>query len=267
MKILIDGQTLHSPEKYRGIGRYLINILTSLIHVFPSNSYTISLTEDVDSWDLPDNFKKAEFSRIHLDPQIRESNFREMQYRQALEEIILQNNVDIYWNPNPLMTNVLFAGKLKGCKNIATVHDVIPLKFPNDYLHHLAMGIFEDYMSRLIRLSSFDCIFADSKTTAKDLKIFTEISKEKIFVLYYGLDKAFFDEVPRNEIQEIKLRYGLPENYIFAMGGPNARKNCTALIEAFSILINKYKEQIHLVLGSSYDSLTKSKINNLWFLL
>ena len=253
MNILIDGQTFHSPERHRGIGRYLINILKYLYSNFLNNTYYISITDKIDLWDVPEIIcKNGVFINMNIDSD-EDSNLQEIQYRQALEECILEKEVDIYWNPNPLMTNILFAGKINGCKNVATVHDVIPLIFPEDYLDSLPMDIFEDYMSRILKLSLFDFIYADSQITKNDLIKYTDISEDRIIVINAGIDNLFFDKVSEEDCNEIKLRYGLTENYIFTLGGPDFRKNNINLIEAFSILNKKYKKDIHLVIGSYYD--------------
>lgn len=264
MNILIDGQTLHTYERHRGIGRYVIEVLKQFVTQSPDDNIIISTFKEVDLCDLPEVIKKSvKFRMVDLDSDSCNTYLKELQHRQALEDIVSQERIDIYWNPNPLMTNVFFAGKIKGCHSIATVHDVIPLIFPQAYLDNLPMDVFENYMTRLIKLSSFDHVIAVSQSTKDDLIKHTSVQNNKISVIHEGVDSSFFEKVKDDDRNEIKLRYGLPGDFIFTIGGPNFRKNNNNLMKAFSILINKYSKDICLVIGSSYDVNTKDEMKTL----
>ena len=260
MNILIDGQTLHSHERNRGIGRYLVNILKSLCCIDTDYSYYISIVKSIDLSAIPIDIRKN-VTFLSLENNHREPfDIQEMAYHNQLEDIVFQKQINIYWNPNPLMMNVLFSDRVKGCKNIATVHDVIPLIFPEECLYNIPKEIFENYVSRIKRLSLFDEIFTDSNSTKKDFLKFSGMDDNKVTVINYGIEDEFFKESTAEDIDEVKLRYGLPNEYIFTVGGPNFRKNDRNLISALSLLRNDLKNQTNLVLGSSYDSTSKNEI-------
>ncbi|MBI5181706.1 MAG: glycosyltransferase [Nitrospirae bacterium] len=254
MNILIDGQTLHTLERNRGIGYYFIKALEHLITVSPDNVIFVSTHRKIDLSDLPEAVKRnASFLNMDIHDNKGDDELQALQYRQGLEEIVLSKRIDIYWNPNPLMGNVIFPGILLGCKNLATVHDLIPLNFPNEYLDIINMDEFEDYLSRLLKLPLFDSIIAVSRSTKDDLIRYTPVQGEKITVIYEGVDSAFFNKPAIVDKSEVELRYGLPKDFIFTLSGPDYRKNNLRLIEAFAIIINKYKKNIHLVIGGDFS--------------
>lgn len=253
MRILIDGQTLHTLERNRGIGYYFIKALEHLITEAPGNAIFVSALKKADLSDLPEAVKRnSSFLKMDIDINKCDAELQALRYRQGLEEIVLREKIDIYWNPNPLMGNVIFPGILLGCKNVATVHDLMPLIFPNEYLNILNMDAFEDYISRLLSLSLFDAIIAVSKSTKDDLIRYTSVHDEKITVIYEGVDSSFFNKPTILDKSEVELRYGLPKDFMFTLSGPDYRKNNRRLIEAFAIIANKYKKNIHLVIGGDF---------------
>ena len=204
MNILIDGQTLHSHERNRGIGRYLVNILKSLCCLYTDYSYYISIAKSIDLSTIPIEIKKNVTFLSLKDSHREPLDIQEMTYHNQLEDIVFQKQISIYWNPNPLMLNVIFSDRVRGCKNIATVHDVIPLIFPEQYLYNIPKNIFENYISRIRRLALFDEIFADSRNTKNDFLKFSGMDDNKVTVINYGIEDEFFEESTAEDIDEVK---------------------------------------------------------------
>lgn len=259
MNILIDGQTLHTREMHRGIGRYFLEVLKRLSGGTREDRIFIATVEDaaLDGFQgVPPVILKAPVD-AGADPDLKA-----LQYRQGLQDIVSKEGIEVFWNPNPLMDNVLYPGRLAGCMSIATVHDLIPLKFPEQYLDRLDPGAFDDYIGRLTRLPLLDGIIAVSKATRDDLLRYTSVPEQKITVIYEGVGGMFFDRPSRTDAEEVGFRYGLPRDFLFSFGGENFRKNNDNLIRSFAILIKKYSRDIALVLGSDFtkeyrDGLTR----------
>ncbi|HLC18277.1 MAG TPA: FkbM family methyltransferase [Thermodesulfobacteriota bacterium] len=258
MRILVDGQTLHTPELKRGIGSYTLHMLEQMVERGAGHDFFVSVCREVDTEEIPEALRSGcTFLRVAVEGKekgVRETNaLHELQYTQGIAEIIARERIDVYWNPNPLMTNVFFPGRVKGAANIITVHDLIPLVFPEAYLDTLSREVFEDYIRRLADLRYFDRIVAVSHSTARDIERFLAIPAEKTFVIHEGVDEGFFKTAPADYTPEIKLRYGLPDRFIFYLGGANFRKNTANLVRALSRLVKDYGSDLHLVLGSFYD--------------
>ena len=237
MNILIDGQTLHTREMHRGIGRYFLEVLKRLSDGTREDRIFIATVEDAHIYGLgckPPVMLKAPVD-AGADPDLKA-----LQYRQGLQDMVSKEGIEVFWNPNPLMDNVLFPGRLEGCTSMATVHDLIPLKFPGQYLDRLESGAFDDYIDRLTRLPLLDGIIAVSKATRDDLLRYTSVPEQKITVIYEGVDGMFFDRPSQTDADEVRYRYGLPRDFLFSFGGENFRKNNDNLIRSFAILKKKY---------------------------
>lgn len=128
-------------------------------------------------------------------------------------DIIHFLNFDLFFLSLPLK---------KTAKWVVTIHDVIPLIFPE----HFPPGIRGQlkFIWQKLNLSRVDAIITDSKNSQKDIIKYLDISPSKIHVIYLGVDKSFR---PLN----------LPKKpYILYVGDKNYNKNVPALQEAFSQL-------------------------------
>lgn len=259
MNILIDGQTLHTPQMHHGIGRYFIEALKRLSGGARGDRIFVAAVEDVPLDVL--GCKPHAMLKVPVDGGA-DPDLKALQYRQGLQDMVSKEGIEVFWNPNPLMDNVLFPGRLEGCLSIATVHDLIPLKFPGQYLDGLEPGAFDDYIGRLTRLPLLDGIIAVSKATRDDLLRYTSVPEQKITVIYEGVDGMFFDRPSQADTDEVGYRYGLPRAFLFSLGGEDFRKNNENLLRAFSILRKKQTGDIALVLGGNFtreyrDGLTR----------
>ncbi|MBI5642853.1 MAG: glycosyltransferase [Deltaproteobacteria bacterium] len=258
MRILIDGQTLHTHERYRGIGRYFIEVLSELA-ARHEHSITLASFQGMDLRGLPGNISAV---TIDVDAEA-DAALKTLQYRQGLEDIAERDGFDVFWNPNPLMDNVLFPGILKGCGNIATVHDLIPLIFPDKYLYTLSTELFEGYLSRVLKLPLYDRIIAVSNSTRNDAVKFASVGEDRITVIHEGINQIFFERQSADDKEEVSFRYGLPKDFIFTLGGPNFRKNNENLVRAFSILIKRHGKDTNLVFGSDFPKESRERLEAL----
>lgn len=249
MRILIDGQTLHTRERRRGIGRYFIEVLKRLSGGAREDRIFVAAVEDASLHGV--ECERTALVKVPVDAGA-DPALKALQYRQGLQDIVSREGIEVFWNPNPLMDSVLFPGRIEGCVSIATVHDLIPLKFPGQYLDGLEPGAFDDYIGRLTRLPLLDGIIAVSKATRDDLIRYTSVPEQKITVIYEGVDEMFFERPSRTDMDEVGYRYGLPRDFLFSLGGEDFRKNNENLLRAFSILRKKQTGDIALVLGGDF---------------
>ncbi|MCX6723468.1 MAG: glycosyltransferase family 1 protein, partial [Candidatus Staskawiczbacteria bacterium] len=99
-----------------------------------------------------------------------------------------------------------------------------------------------------------DHIITVSNFLKTDLLKKFNLPENKISTVYCGINDSFY-EYPKNasDMQSIKIKYALPENYILYVGLFNIRKNLVNLIKAFSLLKQKEKSPIKLVLVGKFD--------------
>lgn len=126
-----------------------------------------------------------------------------------------------------------------------TVHDLIPWKFPDKF----PVG----YKGRMkwwiqqFSITHSSAIVTDSYTSYSDIEKFIGISKEKIHVIYPGVDKSFQVKSDKVILKKVKEKYKLPDNYILSVGDVNYNKNVPGLIRVFEKIARK-NNSIHLVL-------------------
>ncbi len=128
-------------------------------------------------------------------------------------------------------------------KLVVTLHDVAFLTYPDTF-----SSIFRNYYKKVIPkvLRRADKIITISETSKKEIIRYFPFVKDKLVVVYQGIDSCF---------RPLKLS---KKRQILYVGSFNERKNFRAVIEAFERLkVNGYK----LVLAGNFSS--NFKISNL----
>jgi len=117
----------------------------------------------------------------------------------------------------------------KRVKTIVTVHDVIPLIFPQNY----PVGIKGKLRFEIQRMSlkSVNAIITDSCQSKEDILKYLRISKEKIFVVHLAAD-PIFKPLSESEAKKLTKKYSLPSKFVLYVGDINYNKNIPRLLEA-----------------------------------
>lgn len=136
--------------------------------------------------------------------------------------------------------------------NIVTVHDLAFLRYPETtderiYRHHTTWLPYS--------LKQADHIIVDSYQTKQDLIDYLSVEEHRISVVYLAADEKFTRKTDE-EIKKVRKKYALPDSYILFVGTVEPRKNLITLIEAFSILRDKYhvKEKLVVVGARGWKS-------------
>ncbi len=137
-------------------------------------------------------------------------------------------NPDIVHYPSFSFFKIQLPFVKKG-KTVVTVHDTIPLIYPNNYPAGIVGSIKLQYQTLALRQS--DAIIADSETSRKDIVRFLGVSQDKIKVVYLGptLKRS---ESAKKELETVVAKYNLPESFVLYVGDVNYNKNLPALCEA-----------------------------------
>ncbi|MFZ5595894.1 MAG: glycosyltransferase [Bacillota bacterium] len=235
MRILVDGQTLVTPEINRGIGVYFKTVLNTMIendmscewHVtVPDIKYLQYLKPSVLNRIQPVVRREFNPNSIYSDGYSSQADFS-----RVLREEIAGGKIDVYWNPNPLMYNVFFPAERLNTRMVVTIHDLIPLIFPGRYLRKWPEQVAAEYLLRLRRIGGWagDLIFV-SRSTQKDFHNLVQGAKTKGKVVYEGVGNRF--RVAPTEINNVEYPY------ILCVGGFDYRKNMENTLKAFARLVN-----------------------------
>ncbi len=136
-----------------------------------------------------------------------------------------------------------------GAKLVVTLYDLIPMVYPQAYLHD--PGIRLPYLQRLKLVQEADHVLAISRTTRDDAVRLLGVDPERITVIYGGVTEHFCEpDVPR-EVVRRRVMERLPDilgPYILYMGGIDFRKNMEGAIAAYGHLPQRLRNTYQLVL-------------------
>ena len=115
-------------------------------------------------------------------------------------------------------------------RTLATVHDLIPLRYPG--------GLNASQMQRIRtqadRLANFDLINAVSSFTADEVADLTDVPRERIRVVENGIDQEMF-RTPASFPEELRELESQP--YVLTVSSAIARKNLKILPEVFAEVV------------------------------
>jgi glycosyltransferase involved in cell wall biosynthesis len=113
---------------------------------------------------------------------------------------------------------------------VATIHDVIPLALP-DYRG----GVLQRAYTSLVRAASAQArhILTDSEFSKADIARLLPVRASDVTVVPLAADARFTPAVPREEIDRVRARYGLPESYVLYLSNFDRRKNIETLFQVY----------------------------------
>ena len=117
---------------------------------------------------------------------------------------------------------------------VITVHDLIPLVFPDKFPRGIRGTIKWEIQKSLLKKSRR--ILTDSESSKKDIHTITGIEIAKIDVIPLAPSSQFYPKT-KPEVKTVRLKYGLPAKFILYVGDVNWNKNVTGLLEAYAQVI------------------------------
>ncbi len=117
------------------------------------------------------------------------------------------------------------------CPVVTTVHDLITLLFP-EYSASTAVRAYNALVSAAARRA--DAIIADSQHSARDIVRLLGVPERRVRVVYLAAEPRFRPAERQEDLDGVRQRYGLPERFIFYIGGLNRHKNLGVLLQAFA---------------------------------
>ncbi len=226
MKIGIDIRSTLKKQK-TGIGYYTLNLINNLARADSKASYF-----------LYSRIRPFDMKRRLLPLPGR--NFSHRVDRLNFRPEISMGDMDVFH------TSSYDIKHFKKTKLVTTMHDIIPLVFPEGYPEEVLEKLKKD-IKRVFDESSL--IIASSLNTKKDLEDQFSFDSEKIKVIYPGRDESLSPVDDKVEIERhLKGKYGIDKKFILFVGTVEKRKNVKALIQAFFELKNEKKIPHHLVI-------------------
>ena len=228
MNILVDGQTLETPEINRGIGVYFKNVLNNMIKQSYEHNWYI-LISDTKSLDSLDKWVRSQIIPICDKAFAPGTDYaRSEVYTKKVNEIVKWKKIDCFWIANPLMVNVLFPIGEINCSVYATIYDLIPAIMP---IKDWPKEIKNEYDRRLeyFKLNKIFKLYISDATKRDFEKYIVKDDFGKSILL--AANSKLFLNTEKNKPRET--------NIVFT-GGFDYRKNIDGAIDAFIKLNEKY---------------------------
>ena len=232
MRILLDGQTFSTPEATRGIGVATRMVVEHAARHDPTKEWFVSVRDGTDLEVFSPDIR-GRLTPIILSDCMDVGDFRTAtrRYTSLLQAAVDDHGIAAYWNPNPLMTNVLLAGRLSNVTTFATVHDLIPWVMRDLYLDRWPPHLQREYQRRLKALPKLvDHLWFPSESSREDYIGFDRDVADKSSVVYWAADHHRF-----TPINSSRIRHRDP--LVLYTGGFDPRKNMEGALEAFAILV------------------------------
>ena len=223
MKIGLDAKRMFHNQS--GLGNYSRNILQILASNMPDihfQLYTpkIKMHEDI-------NFIKCyENIAIKTPNSFAHKIFKFLWRSYFVLKQAQKDQIDIY---HGLSNELPFGLKYRSMKKIVTIHDLIFLRFPNQY--KLFDRIVYNFKSKYA-CTNADKIIAISEQTKNDIIEFYGINPKKIEVIYQTCHEGFKKEATQKLKKSLKKRHLLPDTFLLYVGSINERKNLLTLLKA-----------------------------------
>src|SRR3990167_5985120 len=131
---------------------------------------------------------------------------------------------DLYFNTLPLKADK---------PRIVTIHDVIPLVFPEHYPAGIKGRI--NFFFQKKTLKNVDAVICDSETSKEDIVNKLSVPKAKIHVIYLAPSDKFRPINNPSVLSVVAKKYKLPKKFVLYVGDVNWHKNIQNLLKAVKI--------------------------------
>ncbi len=233
MRIGIDARML----RYSGIGKYIRNLIENLAGIDRKNQYILFCKEA----DL--GVCKINQENFHF--QVVRAPLFSLREQLSLPFMIKKNRLDIFHTPHFNLPLFLPA------KRMVTIHDLIPLIFPEAGFSWLARTYYRFMNSQATKRARK--IIVDSKNTKRDLIKFFKVPEGKIEVIYGAVSERFRPVNDAELLEKAKRRLDITKNFLLYVGLKERRKNLVSLIKVLEILRRKMDFDIQLVIVGKED--------------
>ena len=210
-----------------GIGRYTRNLVRALSELDEENDYTLFVAggwgngDGLGPW--PGNF------RVRAVPlSDRWMHLLWQRLRLPLPVQAITGSLDLFHSPDFVLPPT---GRTPA---LLTIHDLSFLRVPECYV-----PAFRRYLEGAVAraASRADHILADSESTRQDLVGLMKVRRERVTVLYPGVESRFRPIHAPDVLNPVRDRYALPERFVLGLSTLQPRKNFEGLVEGFRRLV------------------------------
>ena len=233
MTLVLDART--AADHFPGIGRYVVNLSQALVQVAPDLGLTL----------LHDPLASATRLTLPNLPRIAcSASPFSLQQQWIVPRILRQAGATLYHSPYYLMPY------LPGVPSVVTCYDLIPLLYP-EYFTAAQRLIY--WLAHALALRATRAVLTISEATQSDLARIFHLDPQRISVTLLAADESFAP-CSRAQIAAVRVKYGLPEQYVLYLGSNKPHKNLPRLVRAWQISdLRSRISNLGLVIAGHWD--------------
>ena len=239
MKIGFDAKRLFN--NFTGLGNYSRFVVKALADHYPDNEYRLYSPKIKSSSDTEFFFHQNTISLKK--PHGLQAKWGGVWRSYCLGNVATRDQVQVFHG----LSNELPVTKPNGLKTIVTIHDVIYKRYPAFY-KPVDRAIYDFKFKKACE--SADQIIAVSEQTARDVIEFLKADAKKVKVIYQGCHPVFHVKYSQEQIQSVKQKYHLPDQFILNVGTIESRKNALLILKALALM----QEKVTLVVAGRATS-------------
>jgi len=274
LRIVIDLQGYQrAGNRVRGIGRYSLSLIKTLIHNYPMHEYILFSNSSLYNF-------KCDFENELEDKKLNLSYFEWSPSGQINEDVTLEYSRT--WIATQLRSYaisllhadiILLTSFFDGFKDntlvdfdtdynlppvISIIYDLIPLIIPSSYLD--TDEEFKDFYNHKVSdLKRLDALLTISESSKKEILKYTDFTSDKVFNISAACDQNLFH---KNIIDNSSLSLNIDDygKFLLYTGAVDPRKNLYRLIKAYSLLPSFLILKHKLVLTGPFSKIEEELI-------
>jgi glycosyltransferase involved in cell wall biosynthesis len=217
--ILIGVEARTLQVAHYGVARYLNNILENCLEIEGGHRYLMYLSEDVDTSTLPvPEQERLHYSVLRAKPSIIWRHLR-------LPLQMRKDGCDLHFSPS------YFVPLLKVCPYVVAVFDITFKVHPEWFAQDKRM-LFDAIFWR--KVAKAEAIITSSEYSKQDLIAYLGVGPERIRVIYPGVESHFRPLRDEANLDRIRTKYGMGDEFILTVGALHTRRNVPRLLQALA---------------------------------
>jgi glycosyltransferase involved in cell wall biosynthesis len=224
MNVLIDATSI--TKKKAGVGVYAKNLIDELTRIRPGPHFFVLAQDDDPELDFG---TRDNVSMIRVPARL----FRLLPLRLLLEQafvpfLLVKHRIDVIHS-----LHYSFPLLRIGSRQVVTLHDMTFFNMPE--VHKTAkIMYFRVFIRAAIRFA--DKVIFVSHSALQDCTARFGPLRASSEVIHLGKSDAFIPDLDPTETLRIRMKYGLPEEFILYVGMIEPRKNLPRLVAAFAMV-------------------------------
>ena len=241
MRIGLDGLPLTGPKT--GVGHYTFELALALAAVAPSKSFEVAYPSSAPAVALVDNQRplpaNLTIERVPVDL------LGKHWWSVGLPRHIRHQGIELFHGTNfdvPLR---------RRCATVLTIHDLSQLLHPET---HPRRSVSRARRRLPLMTRTADAIIVPTESVRREVCAQFKVAPEAVFAVPEAARQSF-QPMEQEEAERVRLRFGVQDNFLLAVGTLEPRKNLAILIAAFNE-VARSEPDLQLVIAGGNGWLT-----------